>query len=280
MTDAQQAALLTDPFSMVSQPKLWDGKKASTSGIRLRTTGEFTLDQQGPTYLCLVPGHSTCLAFETTPSTEHFNSPFKGHLATLADRATVKLARLVSAGLRLVMINNADQNEGYWEAARISVQPTDFTVDLVSGALRYKAIQPTNPAIPGTGLGGTNPVPDIILSNHLTYQSGKIRDLEHMQFKLNSVDNEHDYTPIAEPINADMFLDQSFDVIIIKLHGRQQNTGPTQLMFDAVCNQEIIYVEDTSLARLMTPNMKVPSYDFILEHANHALPAEIMTTMS
>jgi hypothetical protein len=47
----------------------------------------------------------------------------------------VKLARIVSVGLRLTMINNSDQNEGYWEAARISVQPSDFTVDAVTGAL-------------------------------------------------------------------------------------------------------------------------------------------------
>lgn len=73
-------------------------------------------------------------------------------------------------------------------------------------------------------------VPNITLSNNQTYQSGKLRDLETVQFKLNSVDNEHDFTPIFEPPRADMFLDQSHDMILIKLHGRQQNAGPTQLM--------------------------------------------------
>ena len=276
-TDAAQVAILTDPFSLVSQPKLWDGKKQSSSGIRLRTTGEITLDQAGPTYLCLVPGHSTCLSWQTAPATDYFNTPFKGHLGTAVDRTNVKLARIVSAGLRLTMINNSDQNEGYWEAARISVQPSDFTVDTVTGALRYKAIEPVDPTLVGTGLAGSNPVPNIILSNHATYQSGKLRDLENFQFKLNSVDNEHEFTPIFEPPTSDMFLDQGHDMILIKLHGRQQNTGPTQLMYDAVSNQEIIYLEDTSLARLMTANEKVPHYDFILANANVRLPAEKVT---
>lgn len=275
-TDAAQVAILTDPFSLVSQPKLWDGKKQMSSGIRLRTTGELTLSQLGPTYLCLVPGHSTSLTWQTDPSLLEHNVPFKGHMATAVDRANVKLARMVSAGLRLTMINNSDQNEGYWEAARVSVQPQDFTIDTTTGALVYKLIQPPTPTAVSTGLTGANPVPDIVLSNHATYQTGKLRDIEKLQFKLNSVDNEHDFAPIFEPPTADMFLDQSFDIVLIKLHGRQQNTGATQLMYDAVSNQEVIYLEDTSLARLMTLNQKVPNYDYILENSNARMPAEML----
>jgi|GWRWMinimDraft_12_1066020.scaffolds.fasta_scaffold03395_2 hypothetical protein len=274
MTDAAQVSILTNPFSMVSQPKLYDGKRQASSGVRLRATGEITLDQAGPTYLCIVPGHSTCLSWQTAPSGVFFNNPFKGHMSNVVDRGNVKLARVVSVGLRLTMINNSDQNEGYWEAARISVQPSDFSVDVVTGALRYKPIQPTDPLLPGTGLAGTNPVPNIVLSNHQTYQSGKLRDLEDFQFKLNSVDNDHAFAPIFEPVTPDMFLDQDYDMVLIKLHGRQQNTGPTQLMYDAVSNQEVIYVEDTSLARLMTVNRKVPNYDYILEKSNSRLPAD------
>lgn len=278
-SDAAQVAILTDPFSLVSQPKLWDGKKQASSGIRLRTTGEITLSQLGPSYICVVPGLSTCLAWETDAETDKYNLPFRGHLGTVIDRSNVKLARIVSTGLRLTMINNSDQNEGYWEAARISVQPSDFEVDSVTGALRYKLTQPATPTLPGTGLGGSNPVPNITLSNHQTYQSGKLRDLENYQFKLNSVDDDHQYTPIFEPPSADMFLDQTFDMLLIKLHGRQQNTGPTQLMYDAVSNQEVIYLEDTSLARLMTLNQKVPNYDYILENANSRLPAELIKSI-
>lgn len=278
-SDSAQVAILTDPFSLVTQPKLWDGKKQSSSGIRLRATGEITLDQAGPTYLCLVPGHSTCLAWQTAPATDYYNIPFRGHMGTAVDRSNVKLARIVSCGLRLTMINNSDQNEGYWEAARISVQPSDFKIDATTGSLRYKLTQPTNPLLVGTGLAGSNPIPNITLSNHATYQSGKLRDLENYQFKLNSVDNEHDFAPIFEPPSEEMFLDQQFDMILIKLHGRQQNTGPTQLMYDAISNQEVIYLEDTSLARLMTLNQKVKNYDFILENSNARLPAELISSL-
>ncbi|MGL6008741.1 MAG: hypothetical protein ACRC1D_04720, partial [Culicoidibacterales bacterium] len=211
----------------------------------------------------------------TTSNWQNVSSfPFKGHLATASDRTNVKLARIVSVGLRLTMINNSDQNEGYWEAARITVQPNDFTVDPTTGALAYKAIQALDPTVPNTVIGGANPVPNISLSNHQTYQSGKLRDLEKVQFKLNSVDDHHEFTPIFEPVTADMFLDQDFDMILLKLHGRQQTSGPTQLMYDAVSNQEVIYIEDTSLARLMTANKKVQNYDYILENSNERLPAE------
>jgi hypothetical protein len=275
-TDAAQAAILSDPFSLINQPKLWDGKRAASSGLRLRATGELVLSQSGPTYLALVPGHSTILAWQTDPSTSYFNSPFKGHMATAVDRQNIKLARIVSVGLRLTLINNTDQNDGYFEAARISVQPSDFDIDVVTGSLRYRPVRPTNPLVASTGLSGANPVPDIILSNHATYQTGKLRDIEKLQFKLNSVDNEHDFAPIFEPPNADMFLDQSFDIILLKLHGRKQNTGASQLMYDAVCNQEVIYVEDTSLARLMTMNTKVKNYDYILEKSSVKMPAELL----
>lgn len=275
-TDAAQAAILSDPFSLISQPKLWDGKRASSSGLRLRATGELVLSQTGPTYMALVPGHSTCLAWQTDPGLTYYNSPFKGHMATAVDRSNIKLARIVSVGLRLTLINNTDQNDGYFEAARISVQPSDFDIDAVTGALRYRPVRPTDPLVASTGLSGANPIPDIILSNHATYQTGKLRDIEKLQFKLNSVDNEHDFAPIFEPPTSDMFLDQSFDIILLKLHGRKQNTGASQLMYDAVCNQEIIYVEDTSLARLMTMNAKVKNYDYILEKSNVKMPAELL----
>lgn len=274
-SDAAQVAILTDPFSTVNQPKLWDGKKQSSSGVRLRATGEISLSTTGPTYLALVPGFSTCLAWETQPATDHYNSPFHAHLENAVNRSNVKLARYVSAGLRLTMINNSDQNEGYWEAARITVQPSDFEIDVVSGALRYNPIKPSDPLLANTGLTGANPIPNIILSNHATYQHGKLKDIENYQFKLNSVDNEHDFTPIFEPINAGMFLDETFDIILIKLHGRQ-GSPPTQLMYDTISLQELIYVEDTSLARLMSTNKKVPNYDFILENSNVRNPAEMM----
>lgn len=256
-----QAAILANPFSLNNQPKLMDGKREQSSGLHLRSTGEIALNTTGITYIALIPGHANTVCWRTLPSTIFAPVAFSGHLSTDVDRANVKQARVVSAALRLTMINNADQNEGYWEAARIPAQPSDFTVDAITGIASYTPIT-----------GGTT-VPDIDLSNHQTYQSGKIRDLHRLQFKLNSVNTIHEFTFLAGVPNADQFIDEAFDIILIKLHGRADSASPTQVMYDAMSNQEVVYKQNTSLSRLMTANKKVMHYDFILEKANYRLPA-------
>lgn len=256
---------LLDPFDKaISQPKLLDGKVPRSSGIRLRATGEITCNGAGSTYLALIPGASNVICWrsdndplvpEVTPT------PFQGHLDSLNDRENIKGVRTVGTALRLSLVNSADQNEGYWEAARIPTSSLDFSfTKTVTGD--PNAIPPTvdefNSAV-YMSLGALD------LSNYQTYITGKLRDIHRYQFKLNAIDNDINFSRIlSEPPEVDQFVSEQWDTIIIKIHGRVEIGAPSMIMYDCISCQEVIYKENTALARLMTTSPYVPQTKSLL----------------
>ena len=243
---------LLDPFDKgMSQPKLLDGKVSRSSGIRLRATGEITCNSTGSTYIALIPGISNVLCWridndplvpEVTPT------PFQGHLDMPIDRANVKGVRSVGTALRLSLVNSADQNEGYWEAARIPTSALDF---LFSAPMGSTSLYMT--------LGALD------LSNYQTYLTGKLRDIHRYQFKLNAIDNDINFSRlVTEPPLVDQFVSEQWDTIIIKVHGRVEIGAPSMIMYDCISCQEVIYKENTALARLMTTSPYVPQTKSLL----------------
>lgn len=256
---------LLDPFDKgMSQPKLLDGKVSRSSGIRLRATGEITCNGGGSTYIALIPGMSNVLCWrvdndplipEVTPS------PFNGHLDSEPDRSNVKATRTVGTALRLSLVNSADQNEGYWEAARVPTSSLDFTfTETVAGdPLAVPPIPSQSNTAVYMNLGALD------LSNYATYLTGKLRDIHRYQFKLNAIDNDINFSRIlAEPPVVDQFVSEQWDTIIIKIHGRVEVGAPSMIMYDCISCQEVIYTENTALARLMTTSPYVPQTKSLL----------------
>lgn len=247
MSAASYARSLLNPFDKsISQPRLLDGKVTFSSGIRLRATGEITCNGIGSTYIALIPGLSNVLCWrvdsdqsvpEVTPN------PFGGHLDTTSDRDNVKCSRLVGAALRLSLVNSADQNEGYWEAARIPTSALDF---------HFSEPDPIgSPGVTNTAIALN--LAEIDLSNHSTYQTGKLRDIHRYQFKLNAIDNDINFSKIlTEPPEINQFTSEQWDTVIIKLHGRVEVGAPSMVMYDCISCQEVIYSDNTALSRLMT----------------------------
>lgn len=249
---------LLDPFNKeISQPKLLDGKVNSSSGIRLRATGEITCSSTDTTYLALIPGLSNVVCWRVDPDPlvpEETPQPFGGHLDSLEDREKVKSARIVGTALKLSLINSADQNEGYWEAARVPTSYLDFDF---------------NAGNTGTYLK----MSDIDLSNHTTYLTGKLRDIHRYQFKLNAIDNDIDFQRIlTEPPVLENFVSEQWDSIIIKIHGRIEVGAPSMLMYDCISCQEVIYKENTALARLMTTSPYVAQTKSLLSRTRYVPP--------
>lgn len=241
---------LLDPFDKgMSQPKLLDGKVARSSGIRLRATGEITCNISGSTYIALFPGASNvlCWRVDSDPLVPEVTPvEFQGHLDTIADRANVKATRTVGTALRLSLVNSADQNEGYWEAARIPTSALDFS-------------------FVGGGTAAAQTLGNLDLSNYQTYLTGKLRDIHRYQFKLNAIDNDIDFSRIlTEPPDVSQFVSEQWDTIIIKIHGRVEVGAPSMLMYDCISCQEVIYKENTALARLMTTSPYVPQTKSLL----------------
>lgn len=250
--------ILVNPFSTSTMaPKLLDGKVTRTSGIRLRSTGELSCYTSGPSMIALIPGLSNSVCWNIDGSTVVAPGAFGGHVGTTTDRALVQKCRLVSVGLRLTLINNADQNDGYWEAARIPVSAADFTVNSTTGLATFGFISDETKN----------------LSQYQTYQTGKIRDLHRIQFDLASQSTEHDFNLVVASAGAEM-LDTTFDVVVIKINGRTgSGIDPTKLMYDTISNQEVVYKEDTALSRLMTKTKRSPMFNGMLAKQVKELPA-------
>jgi hypothetical protein len=239
---------LLDPFDItVRQPKIDDGRASVSAGIRLRSTGAITVDDTNrQLVLYLFPGVANCINWQEEIGGIQGPPLFPDHVAVDGLSITNALRhRVVSCGLRLELMNASMENDGYWEAARVPVTVSDFSY---SGGFWQNV--------------GT--LPSVLsLSNHPTYQTGKLRDLSRYQFKLNpeNVDVEFS-TGMVKP---------EYDMIVIKINGR--SAGNTTLMYNTVSNQEVIYREGTALSRLQTANKIDPSISQVLTKTRYQLPA-------
>lgn len=279
---------LINPFSMtLKSPKIYAGEIKNSAGIKLRATGEIICSPTLNTNIIIFPGLSNVICYSVAPdgndnSSAALVSPltdpvkidgtiFKQHLSTAQDRSVVRLARLTGAGARFFLTNSAEEDDGYWEACRITNHSTardlffknDSTGEhLGAGILKALAS-------------------DFELANNQSYQFGTLRDIHKFIFKLNSEDNDHKYSAVsslntsATPENlvtalADM---DQWDMIFIKVRGRRNALSPSVLRFDTVANQEVVYAENSQLARMMDESVRDPKIDGFLEYSRIDLPA-------
>jgi hypothetical protein len=106
---------------------------------------------------------------------------------------------------------------------------------------------------------------NVDLSNYATYLTGKLRDIHRFQFKLNAIDNDIKFSRmVTEPPTTETMVSEQWDTIIIKIHGQVEAGAPSQLMYDCISAQEVIYKENTALARLMTSTAYVPQTKSLL----------------
>jgi len=248
---------MINPFStVVKSPKLLDGKVSRSAGFKLRKTGEIICSTTGVTSIVVLPGLSNSICWKMD-GTVTVPPPFPGHVGLDVDRVNMKMARVVGSALRLNLVNNAETDDGYWEAARLSIDLSDFQIS-PSG---------TGSQVEYSGDYFTD------LANNSTYMTGRNRDLHKYVFKLNSFTTEHPFQSIKPTTDLDQMFDQTWDIILIKIHGRAILNSPSVLMFDTVSNQEIIYQENTSLARLMSTSVRDANFHQYLNLSKIELPA-------
>lgn len=279
---------LINPFSMtLKSPKLLDGEVKNTAAIKLRATGEIICSTTLNTNIILFPGLTNVICYCTTPngndnSTDPLVSPltdpinidgtiFKQHLSTASDRSSVRLARLTGAGARFFLTNSAEEDDGYWEAVRVTNHSSDRDVFFKNDSS-------------GTYLGAgvmKALATDLDIANNSTYQFGQLRDIHKWVFKLNSEDNDHKFSPVsalntsaATFSNATALADlDQWDMVFIKIRGRRNPTSPSVLRFDTVSNQELVYNETSPLSRMMEETPRDANIEGYLEYSRIDLPA-------
>jgi len=275
---------LINPFSTtLKSPKLLDGEIKSTAALKLRATGEIACSPTLNTNIILFPGLTNIICYCTSPTgadntaapdTTNVNidsTIFKKHLSTPSDRSVVRVARLTGAGVRFFLTNSAEEDDGYWEACRITNHqaPLDFFFKNDSSGYMGQG------AVKALAL-------DFDLANNATYQFGQLRDIHKYVFKLNSEDNEHKYSAVsglnssqdlgAGSTTALADIDQ-WDMVFIKVRGRRNPASPSVLRFDSVANQEVVYAEDSPLARLMDETPRDPNIEGYLTYSRIDPPA-------
>lgn len=287
-------------------PKIPDGKSVTSLGLSNAAVYEYTVTQP-ITNIVLFPGLETA-AYVHSIRNDGTNEYFVMHLndkdvfdvqnpANInnfdvlqnPDRSIHKWRR-VSQGIHISLQNNAEENDGWWEACRVSMP---------SSARRWTLAK--------TAATADNPlllfpyqIKDILPAemNRLpSYSTGDLRDIKYTQFNLRPEGNEHDfinlrnfykmeptttdiassvsrlgvsntnglnYDIVANPTNDDAlqhdmiehFNDFGWDAIVIRVHGRVVQTGNvgrnSALKITIRQNDELIYDERSISSRFQT----------------------------
>jgi len=230
--------------------KIPDGRCYNSAGIRLQAVKEFTNDDTGTMNFLFFPGiNNGVLArsvVETGPDgimpyTSH--APFSDATGTQTPGDEIARWRVVSQAHRVSLVNNSDENDGWWEAIRAQVSPlsTRWQLELVDGSYYIGGAAGDMPGIDSS----------LNMVEHPTYATGKLRDIHRHVFDLMPQGNAHDFNDLRDNNNSEeLMLDlKNYDCILLRVHGRSGASTPTRVVVHSVCNQEVLYNEASSLSR-------------------------------
>lgn len=313
----RELALYHEPFSTATnQPRIPDGKVKASLGYQSQRVGQLSTQvatgtgavqsTNGVMEIIMFPGkHASMIVKGSVEGAVDGDgnlagAPEYGYYAAsvngtsginggtlsettsflLSDNDTYAYWRLVSQGLKLSLLNPCEQDDGWWEACRIT-EPLDTfdywlyprdnkSVGTGTGKLDEAAIAPIR-------LFDQLEPKDI--TRHQSYCTGLLRDLEDFMFKLNPIEDEHDmrhqmsdlqtfnnqwdsrnannpavpgehafgvFSTGIEEVGSFIdrnVMDKSYDMIYIKLHGRISATAgeTSRYHFNLMSNHEIIY---------------------------------------
>lgn len=292
----RQLAVFHDPFSKAtSQPKIPDGKAGYSIGMCNQQVREIVNREDSFTtmHFCLFPGKGAGVSIYNveapvgTPAASSsvlsmgYNDHGALNLLNLANGSSGDAVpirpqdnfakwRIVSQGLRLKLLNVEDENDGWWEACRLTEanNPGDFALSPKDNSTdRQKGVMSPSVSFMA-GLAFTNIV------DQKSYTTGRLKDIHKHQFELHPLGDENDFQQSFEETEIeigndtvgtyqndscllragraatrDMYnseIDSSMDMVYIRIHCRPNqstsnvNNG-SRLLAHLVGNQEIIY---------------------------------------
>lgn len=247
-------AVYHNAFSTATtNPKIPDGKAYHSAGIRLQAVKEFSNDSSGTMEFFFFPGiNNGCWANSVVAANFGDTSmPYTNHAVVTGTTQNVNGEiskwRLVSQATKISLVNNSDENDGWWEAIRVQTSnnpnsDNGFDVVNVSG---LSIIGGPQGGIPGMNVGITN------LVEHPTYCTGKLRDIHRHIFDLMPQGSDHDFQTFPQTgLSTNAYLDtENYDCIFVRIHGRAGAETPTRVMIHTVSNQEVLYNESGTLSR-------------------------------
>lgn len=289
-----------NPFSDATQiPKIPDGKCVSSTGLSNSASYEHTVNATTTT-IVLFPGlESNAYVHWNDGTNDNYKVMTLTHKQALSmvgtdnievtqqDSTQIHRWRRVSNGIRISLTNNAENNDGWFEACRIGTT-SDANDWLVA---RAGTIETTAYAMfPST--------PKDITSEEMqrlpSYVMGDLRDIKHVIFPLRPEGNEHDLVNLrdyysspgmvteanAQAFNAGLSQaaqsnytelqrfnsdglnnhdlvkstsDFGWDTVVIRIYGRAEaDNNPSKLVLTVAQNDELVYHERSIMSQFMT----------------------------
>jgi len=268
-----QLAVYANPFSTATtNPKIPDGKAYHSTGLRLQAVKEFVNNTTPTMDFLLFPGlNNGIIAANVVAANEvdrymrypsHYvtvpsDNPGDGLFVQNSETAIDKW-RIVSQALKVTLINNSDENDGWWESSRVQLSSDEV--------FQLRATSDGN-VVGSTSSATTLPGIDINrqLVENPTYVTGKLRDIHKHAFQLAPQGADHDFQELRSVIDASLttadtkILDPNYDAIYLRIHARG-GTTPTRLMLHVVSNQEVVYDEGSTLVRYHSETQMTPLF--------------------
>lgn len=257
---AGQLAVYRNAFSTATTaPKIPDGKAYHSSGIRLQAVKEWVNDTTNTMDFLLFPGLNNGLIMAKANQANGRYLPYPSHgvftgtppAVNQNPETAIDKWRIVSQAMKVTLINNSDENDGWWEAARVQLSSSSsFAFDSVATGILVGAGSSIGPdVLPGVDV-------ERQLVENPSYVTGKLRDIHRHIFQLAPQGADHDFNELRteygnEITNANdaNVIDRNFDAIYLRIHGRTGTESPTRVMTHVVCNQEVVYDEGATLCR-------------------------------
>lgn len=293
-------ASYVNPFSnLTSQPKIPDGKPSESVGLTFRdVTQVIQASPANPVMFALVPALGYCCIVQNDQTSQVIAGPdeIKTNVRQFTDAPgsfdisgiaggpvpdgttvahdTTDVAhwRMVSAGLRISLLNAAEEDDGWWEA-------TNFIID---DEARFWGIIPRltdsseNSLLTPNGQIFNNRNTDF--SNTRGYQTGLLRDLHKHVFRCKPCMEDHDFHDLRGDFRLDAgemeftpgpdylqfqpgsqtfrdmskeLVDNSFQITLIRCYGRGQDP-PSRFHVDSQANYEFIYSREANESKFHT----------------------------
>lgn len=169
--------------------------------------------------------------------------------------------RSVSCGLNISCINNANEEAGWWEAIRLHTlndtpQSWGIGTDSRPGIFNDPASD-IESSTRTRSLPFLNPTASFI--NSPSYQSGKLKDLHQLCFKLKPSSDAQEFTQLYENDNASKsrlcptcLIDQDMGAVAIRVY----SSSGIRLLLQTCFNAEVCYDETSLLHSTSTRKVK------------------------
>lgn len=226
--------------------------------------------------------------FNAAPGTFAFSSALTGIVPAKTliqmDKQAIAHWRLVSMGMRISLLNNVESDDGWFEASQLVYDDTtdDWKITPFRALAGFDSTHMLAPT------GQMQQVVNEDLSNERTFKTGLLRDLHKYVWRCAPCKEDHDfidlhgsyYTATDEALvnTTDKVMsfesgaitpksiikeviDSSFQMVVVRCHGRGPTNNPSRYHVDSQGNYEFIYANDSSMSKFHTTGAHDSSFD-------------------